>query len=154
MKCKLSTGNIATLPREMRLCVVTIALFLGFLAIAVTQGAGEAAEYPLHPIHVIVPWPAGGPTDAVARVLAQEISNTLKQAVIVDNKPGASGTIGSDAAAKSDHDGYTLVVANTATHALAKIATPNSLTTRWSIFDRSSNTATIPSPSCPLARCQ
>src|SRR5215471_9628959 len=103
---------------------VTVAVFLGALAIALTQRSGEAAEYPVRPIRIIVPWPAGGPTDAVARVLAQEMSDTLNQSVIVDNKAGATGAIGSDAAAKSNPDGYTLVVANTASHALAKISNP------------------------------
>ena len=103
---------------------VTVAIFLGALAIGLTQRSSEAAEYPVHPIPIIVPWPAGGPTDAVARVLAQEMSDTLNQSVIIDNKAGATGAIGSDVAAKSNPDGYTLVVANTASHALAKISNP------------------------------
>ena len=84
--------------------------------------AAEAADYPNRPIHVVVPWPPGGPTDAVARVLAQEISETLRQPVIIDNKAGATGVLGSDFVAKAPPDGYTIVVAGTASHSLAKIA--------------------------------
>jgi tripartite-type tricarboxylate transporter receptor subunit TctC len=105
-------------------CAIPVAVFLVALGIGFTQRSGEATEYPVRPIRIIVPWPAGGPTDAVARVLAQEMSDRLNQPVIVDNKAGATGTIGSDAAAKSSPDGYTLVVANTASRALAKISNP------------------------------
>ncbi len=101
-------------------------LWLGvLLALAgVVAAPALAADYPRKPIRVVVPWPAGGPTDAVARVIAQQVSERLGQQVVVENKAGATGTIGSDAVAKSAPDGYTLVVANTATHALAKIANP------------------------------
>jgi tripartite-type tricarboxylate transporter receptor subunit TctC len=84
----------------------------------------EAADYPNRPIHIVVPWPAGGPTDAVARVLAREMSDALRQSVVIDNKAGATGAIGSDAVAKSPPDGYTIVVAGTASHTLAKITNP------------------------------
>jgi tripartite-type tricarboxylate transporter receptor subunit TctC len=103
---------------------ILVAIFLGTLATGFSHTSSEAGEYPVRPIRIIVPWPAGGPSDAVARVLAQEMSERLNQSVIVDNKPGATGTIGSDAAAKSSSDGYTLVVANTATHALSKVSNP------------------------------
>jgi tripartite-type tricarboxylate transporter receptor subunit TctC len=97
------------------------------LAIALTLGAvgpGSAADYPNRPIHIVVPWPAGGPTDAVARVLAQEMSARLGQPIVIDNKAGATGAIGSDAVAKSEPDGYTIVVANTASHAILKVGNP------------------------------
>jgi tripartite-type tricarboxylate transporter receptor subunit TctC len=86
--------------------------------------AAEAADYPNRPIHVVVPWPPGGPTDAVARVISQEISETLRQPVVIDNKAGATGVLGSDFVAKAPPDGYTIVVAGTASHSLAKIANP------------------------------
>jgi tripartite-type tricarboxylate transporter receptor subunit TctC len=95
-------------------------------ALAVLSALGvfsaEAADYPNRPIHVVVPWPPGGPTDAVARVLSQEISETLRQPVVIDNKAGATGVLGSDFVAKAAPDGYTIVVAGTASHSLAKIA--------------------------------
>lgn len=87
-------------------------------------GSAVAASYPERPVRIVVPWPAGGPTDAVARVLAQEISQQLGQPIIIDNKAGATGSIGSDSVAKSPPDGYTIVVSNTASHALSKIANP------------------------------
>jgi tripartite-type tricarboxylate transporter receptor subunit TctC len=96
------------------------------LALAVLSALGvfssEAADYPNRPIHVVVPWPPGGPTDAVARVLSQEISEMLRQPVVIDNKAGATGVLGSDFVAKAAPDGYTIVVAGTASHSLAKIA--------------------------------
>jgi tripartite-type tricarboxylate transporter receptor subunit TctC len=101
-----------------RILVALLALPVAML-IAV---AASAAEYPSRPIRIVVPWPAGGPTDAVARVLAQEMSETLHQPVIVDNRAGATGTIGSDTVARSAPDGYTIVVANTASHSLSKVA--------------------------------
>jgi tripartite-type tricarboxylate transporter receptor subunit TctC len=82
----------------------------------------SAADYPNRTIHVVVPWPPGGPTDAVARIISQEISEALHQPVVIDNKAGATGTIGSDYVAKAPPDGYTVVVAGTASHSLAKIA--------------------------------
>ena len=98
----------------------------GLLALAVLSALGvisaAAVDYPNRPIHVVVPWPPGGPTDAVARVLSQEISETLRQPVVIDNKAGATGVLGSDFVAKAAPDGYTIVVAGTASHSLAKIA--------------------------------
>jgi tripartite-type tricarboxylate transporter receptor subunit TctC len=89
---------------------------------ALTAFSAKAADYPNRAIHVVVPWPPGGPTDAVARVISQEISETLHQPLVIDNKAGATGVLGSDYVAKSAPDGYTIVVAGTARHSLAKIA--------------------------------
>jgi tripartite-type tricarboxylate transporter receptor subunit TctC len=66
----------------------------------------------------VVPYPAGGPLDAVARLLGQKVSESVKQPVIVDNKPGAGGNIGADAVAKSSPDGYTILMGAVATHAI------------------------------------
>jgi len=89
---------------------------------ALAAFSAKAADYPNRAIHVVVPWPPGGPTDAVARVISQEISETLHQPLVIDNKAGATGVLGSDYVAKSAPDGYTIVVAGTASHSLAKIA--------------------------------
>ena len=68
------------------------------------------AAYPDKPIRLIVPWAPGGSTDAIARAMAQRMGETLDQTVLVDNRPGAAGQIGTDAAAKAAPDGYTLTI--------------------------------------------
>src|SRR5579859_1774845 len=72
--------------------------------------AGYAAEFPARPLRLVVPYSAGGPTDVVGRVVADYMARDLKQAVFVENKPGAQGAIGAEAVARSDADGYTLLV--------------------------------------------
>jgi tripartite-type tricarboxylate transporter receptor subunit TctC len=69
-------------------------------------------------IRLIVPFPAGGPSDIVARPFAELLSNALKSVVVVDNRAGAGGTIGADAAARSSPDGRTLFFATVGTHAI------------------------------------
>jgi tripartite-type tricarboxylate transporter receptor subunit TctC len=77
-----------------------------------------AQTYPAKPIRFVVPYPPGGPLDAVARVLGEKMKDGLGQPVIVENKPGAGGNIGADAVAKSAPDGYTIVMGAVATHAI------------------------------------
>ena len=68
----------------------------------------HAAEYPVRPIKLIVPYAAGGPTDVLGRMVGEYLSRDLKQTVVVENKAGAQGAIGAEAAARSEPDGYTL----------------------------------------------
>jgi tripartite-type tricarboxylate transporter receptor subunit TctC len=86
----------------------------GAVLAAVTIGAlpASAAEYPDKPVKVIVPFAAGGPTDVMARLIAQKLSEILKQQFYVENKPGAGGNIGMTQAARSAPDGYTILVAS------------------------------------------
>src|SRR5688572_22854067 len=70
-----------------------------------------AQSYPAKPIRLIVPFPPGGGTDVFARVLAQKLGESLRQQVVVDNRPGAQGNIGMAAGAKAPADGYTLTTA-------------------------------------------
>ena len=76
-------------------------------------GAWAQTGYPDRPIRMIVPWPAGGSVDVATRIVADRLSQSLGQQVVVDNKPGAGGNIGATAAAKAAPDGYTLLVATT-----------------------------------------
>jgi tripartite-type tricarboxylate transporter receptor subunit TctC len=78
----------------------------------------HAQAYPSKPIRFVVPYPAGGPLDTVARLLGAKVGESVKQPVIVDNKPGAGGNIGADLVAKSPPDGYTILMGATATHAV------------------------------------
>jgi tripartite-type tricarboxylate transporter receptor subunit TctC len=76
------------------------------------------AGYPLRPIHLIVPFPPGGSTDILARALGQKLAESLAQAVIIDNRPGAGGSIGAEAAARAAPDGYTLMMGHLGTLAV------------------------------------
>ena len=81
------------------------------LALATVAGAiiaARAADYPTRPIKLIVPYPAGGPTDVLGRMVADFLTRDLKQTVFVENKGGAQGAIGAEAAARAEPDGYTL----------------------------------------------
>src|SRR3954467_5559310 len=78
----------------------------------------HAQSYPDHTIRLVVPFPAGGPTDIVARPFAQLLSAALKQSVVVDNRGGAGGSIGADVVAKSPADGYTLLMGTVGTNAI------------------------------------
>lgn len=87
--------------------VLALLSSLLFSAVAVAQGA-----YPSRPIRMIIPWPPGQATDLAGRLIAQELQKALGQPVVPDNRPGAGGTIGTDAVAKSAPDGYTLLAAS------------------------------------------
>jgi tripartite-type tricarboxylate transporter receptor subunit TctC len=78
---------------------------LAFFGLA---GAAHAQDYPSRTVKIVVAFPAGGPTDFVARVLADKLKGILGQSVIIENKPGANAAIGAESVAKSDPDGYTL----------------------------------------------
>ncbi|WP_029001480.1 Bug family tripartite tricarboxylate transporter substrate binding protein [Azohydromonas australica] len=96
----------------------------GLCAVVALLGATpavQAEDYPSKPVRVVVPWPAGAITDALARRLSDQVSVQLGQPFIVDNRPGASGSIGTSFAAKSAADGYTLMVASSDTHAINPI---------------------------------
>ena len=94
----------------------TIAFICGLLSLVMTAPA-NAQSYPNKPVRVVVPYPPGGPTDIVARVLFQQVSEATGQQFLVDNRAGAGGNIGAEIVAKSPADGYTLLIGTTA-HAI------------------------------------
>src|SRR5262249_5749358 len=87
-------------------------LALVFLAITMFAGGARAQDYPSRPIVLVMPFPAGGPGDTMARNLAVALGAALKQQVVVENPSGASGIIGTSRVAKSKPDGYTLLIMN------------------------------------------
>ncbi len=94
-------------------------LLARLLLLAAFTPLALAQDYPSKPIRLIVPFPPGGPTDIVGRLVAQEMEKGLGQAVVVENRPGAGGTVGSSAAASAPADGYTLLYGSTSTLAIA-----------------------------------
>jgi tripartite-type tricarboxylate transporter receptor subunit TctC len=101
--------------------VVTKALCLSAVAAACAAVAGGATAqvYPAKPIRIVVPFASGGPADVMARLLRQRLTVLLGQLILVDNRPGAGGTIGARAVAEADGDGATLLLANTSTLVIA-----------------------------------
>ncbi|MBI4193983.1 MAG: tripartite tricarboxylate transporter substrate binding protein [Betaproteobacteria bacterium] len=91
-------------------------------AVAAPVGAANAQVYPNKPIRLIVAFPPGGSTDIIARLVGQKLGERVGQQVIVDNRGGAGGTIGTELAAKANADGYTLTMGTTSTHVIAPAA--------------------------------
>ena len=86
---------------------------------------GAAAQsYPSRPVKLVVPFPAGGATDVLARAMSLYAQEKLGQPIVIDNKPGAGGTIGSELVAKADPDGYTLLIATGSTHSIGPLVNP------------------------------
>jgi len=94
-----------------------LARLLAPAALALLPALASAQSYPDKPIRIIVPFAAGTATDTVTRLAAQQVSDALKQPVLVDNRPGANGAIGASAVAKAPADGYTLLVTTNTTQA-------------------------------------
>src|SRR6185436_18095737 len=90
---------------------------LGFALLAAAAGPA-LAQYPNKPVRIVVPYPPGGTTDILARLTAARLTESMGQPFVVENRPGASGGIGSQAVAKSAPDGYTLVMATISSHGI------------------------------------
>ena len=100
-------------------------LRMGWLGAAMVVGQALAqAPYPTKPVRLLVPFPAGGATDIFARALSQKLPDKLGAQVVVENRPGAGGSLGSDLAAKAPADGYTLLLATTSTHTIGPAFNP------------------------------
>ena len=109
--------------------VARIAIALTGMALAAVTPAcaqdSDANGYPNRPIHIVVPFPAGGPTDLLSRIIAKEMTASWGQPVVIENRPGADTTIGALAVAKSDSDGYTLLAAMDSTMVLNPLVRKN-----------------------------
>jgi tripartite-type tricarboxylate transporter receptor subunit TctC len=103
---------------------MTLRLALSVLLLGLAAQAASAQDYPTRPVKMIVPFGGGGPADVYARVLAQHLGEALKQPFVVENRPGAGSIIGTDAVAKSEPDGYTLLVMSN-THTVNETLVPN-----------------------------
>jgi tripartite-type tricarboxylate transporter receptor subunit TctC len=99
-------------PLLNRLCLI-LASF-----VVASAASAQPAGWPERPIRLIVPFTAGSSSDIVARIVAQKLGERLRQQLIVDNRVGASGNMGTEAVARAEPDGYTLGLANTSTHAV------------------------------------
>lgn len=95
--------------------VIAAATVMPVVALAPAQPVAHAQPYPAKSVRIVVTWPPGGSNDVVARVMAQRLAETVGQPFVVENRAGATGTIGADIVAKSPPDGYTVMV-NSATH--------------------------------------
>jgi tripartite-type tricarboxylate transporter receptor subunit TctC len=98
----------------MKTLMIAIAAVL-----ALQAGSLQAQTYPAKPVRVMVPFPPGGSTDIVARIVAQKLSMQLGQQMVIENRGGAGGTLGTAVVAKAPADGYTLVIGTTSTHVVA-----------------------------------
>ena len=91
---------------------------VAMMNVAMAQGSGSA-QYPIKPIRLVVPFAPGGPTDIAARSISQKLSESLGQSIVVENKPGAGGTLGSADVARAAADGYTLLYGSSSTLAVS-----------------------------------
>src|SRR5262245_6962561 len=100
-------------------------LGIALVGLGVTTSLGPADNYPARPITVVVPFPAGGPSDVVARIVTEHMGTTLGQKLVIENVGGGGGTIGSGRVAAAQPDGYTLLAGSMGSHVSAPVLTPN-----------------------------
>ena len=105
-------------PSVQRLRACRAVLLLGLLPAALSVAAETAATYPIKPVRLIIPYPAGGGNDIMGRAVAERLGERLGQQVVIDNRGGASTIIGAELAAKAPKDGYTLMLAPNTTLAI------------------------------------
>src|SRR2546421_8242067 len=104
--------------------------FTTLLFCMAVASAATAQDYPAKPVKMLVPYAPGGATDIIARIVAQRLTESLKESFIVENRPGANGNIALEATAKAPADGYTLLVGNVSTNAINENIYADQLTTR------------------------
>src|ERR1700684_3580553 len=91
-------------------------IILAALALLISGGAARAENFPSHPITLVVPFSAGGPTDAMARIMADRMKTALGQSLLIENVTGAGGSIGVGRVARATPDGYTVSIGHLGTH--------------------------------------
>jgi tripartite-type tricarboxylate transporter receptor subunit TctC len=105
---------------------ISTAMMVGtVVALCTAPATTRAEDYPSHTITVVVPFPAGGPSDVVARIVAENMSKTLGETMLIENVGGAGGTLGSARVATATPDGYTLLAGSMGSHVAAPVLTPN-----------------------------
>jgi tripartite-type tricarboxylate transporter receptor subunit TctC len=119
-----STASGLSWSARFRLAGASLALGLATATVFGVENA-SAQDYPSKPVRMIVPYGAGGPTDVLARLLAQHMRNTLNQAVVVENRPGAGSMIGARVVVGAEPDGYTVLMGNISTFAIAPAISKN-----------------------------
>jgi tripartite-type tricarboxylate transporter receptor subunit TctC len=121
---KRSNNNMQSVNRIAALCAAVL-FAAGSVGVMAQTRSAAAPAYPNKPIRLIVAFDAGGSTDIIARLVGQKLSERIGQQVIVDNRGGAGGTLGTELAAKASGDGYTLTMGTTSTHVIAPSIYPN-----------------------------
>ncbi len=122
MPCSRPSGKPCDKMKAMKALRLLAAAALATL---VPLAAFAADSYPSKQVRFVVPYPPGGPLDTVARLLAQKLTASMKEPIVVDNVPGAGGNIGAGAVARSSPDGYTILMGAVATHAINPALYPN-----------------------------
>lgn len=117
MKTSLPRARL-TLALRRRTGLAAIAVVTAVSAMALPTAHAQETDWPNKPIRMVVPFPPGGSTDAVGRMLGNLLADRLGQSVVIENRGGASGTIGSNVVAKADPDGYTLLVSGVGSNAI------------------------------------
>src|ERR1700693_759676 len=90
--------------------LLALSLCAGWALHGISLAPAQAQAYPSWPIRIIVPYPPGGPTDGITRIISDRLGAVLGQSIVVENKSGAGGSIGAKVVASADPDGYTLLV--------------------------------------------
>ena len=116
--CLAMTEHLSSRGAPRRGDLVAHVILLAGLVLAAYAAPVAAQQYPVKPIRIVVPFPPGGFSDVFSRIIGADMNKSWGQQVIVDNRPGAGGNIGSDIVAKSAPDGYTLVMGTIGTHAI------------------------------------
>jgi tripartite-type tricarboxylate transporter receptor subunit TctC len=117
LKFDFAAARIEICPTR-RMIVGRLLVMLTIAFVSTLSRPGHAQSYPEHPIRIVVPFPAGGPTDVAARLIAQSLSSRLSQPVVIENHAGAGGRIGAKVVAGANPDGYTLLLGGTNVNAI------------------------------------